>query len=165
MTTTADKIKEIEARIDSYQHTYMEALRGAREVLDQLKPQSSKPPDPAPLECWANYYGAGPSGADIVAFSSKELAETVADQNSNTLLRAIKMRQITPQMEQDKEDAEKWRQWCKYIGKDGIESMLKDAARYRKYKELALTNAHREWYCLKSPHDWDRELDRELEKE
>lgn len=96
MTTTAKKIKELESRIDSYQHTYMEALRGAREVLEQLKAEINppKPPDPEPLECLVEFKGIKPI--------------KLADGDS-VIDNSVQMRQITPQMLENEKDAARYR--------------------------------------------------------
>ena len=157
MTTTAEKIKVMQAFVDGHA-----IQRGMRHNERQCKPEEwqddgmptwdwmycdyrIKTPNPEPLECWANHYGAGPSGPDIVAFNSKELAvwhaETVANQNSNTLLRAVKMRQVTPQDEQDR----------------------KDAARYRWFKSKARSFEKNPPLFWQPIEKWDEEIDKAIQ--
>lgn len=127
MTTTAEKIYHLRKRIDNLS----DWLADLGEQIDKLEAeQNIEPADQEPLECWVNVYED-----EIESFLKKGAAElgAVCGQPVRT---TIRMREVTPQDEQDR----------------------KDAARYRFLKD-------NKTMVFNSTKKWDEMIDKEIEVE
>ena len=95
MTTTADKIKELEEALDKVRRD----LVGLRYELIE------NPPNPEPLLCWAMLHEDDLYTNMGMLFSTKEGAVRLAKPSN----RIIQVCEVTPQMEQDEKDARRYR--------------------------------------------------------
>ena len=131
MTTTADTIQNLEARIAALR----DDLQTKQDALDRLHldlakfEESIKPSDPEPLECWARIDENGKPVS--LGFNNPAPGSRYV----------IRFCQVTPEMLQNE----------------------KDAARYRKYKEL-LRNVVNGWDVIPDPYNLDAQLDEAMGK-
>ncbi len=101
MTTTADKIAQIKRALENMQE-WLGKIASDIERLE--KEHNIKPPDPEPLQCWANIY----SDLSGHTYATREEAGGQAVGKGFERI-AIHMREVTPQDEQDRKDAARYR--------------------------------------------------------
>lgn len=105
MTTTADKLENLEVRIRNLTESlvqFKDAFNLLQSDFEQMKLQESiKPPDPEPLECWVAYNEHG----DLLWANSYKEETTMHD------VKSVLMREVTPQDEQNRKDAARYRWW------------------------------------------------------
>ena len=112
-----------------------------------------KPPDPEPLECWVV---TGLDDKNIVGASISE--PEVAGR-----MRKIKVREVTPQMEEDAKDAQKWR----VLFTRDYEKDQEDAARLRyliTMDGVAWQPPGEGWLNLVKGNAFREEIDKAMEK-
>lgn len=136
MTTTAEKIKVMQAFEDGLKIQ----LRGrGRERWEEVITTTLhwnweafeyriEPADPEPLECWANMYD------DLAGETYATEKEASREERASHPHKTVHMREVTPQDEQDR----------------------LDAARYRKSKEL------RRQLCETAATNWDAIIDKAI---
>ena len=127
MTTTADKIAQIKRALENMQE-WLGKIASDIERLE--KEHNIKPPDPEPLQCWANIY----SDLSGHTYATREEAGGQAVGKGFERI-AIHMREVTPQDERDR----------------------KDAARYRQGKLLTRPDL---FFSRNHPRQWDQKLDK-----
>ena len=149
MTTTAEKIKIMQAfeggaQIQAQQSS---AITKVRPWLDIEEPDWNwtscnyriKPPEPKkPLECWVNFYGKKEEQTHPPCAQLVHLVEDRAHIARMKGGKTIHMREVTPQMKQDKLDAK----------------------RYHKLKDLHCATAP-DW--IYTPWQWDEMIDKAME--
>ena len=100
MTTTADKIAQIKRALENMQE-WLGKIASDIERLE--KEHNVKPRDPEPLECWV-------VKGKPTCFTDNR-ARGVWFEGENAPSDAVHMRQVTPQDEQDRKDAARYRYW------------------------------------------------------
>ncbi len=147
MTTTAEKIKELEERGElllTEKTRYGEAVHHFIEEVAKLRKKinDAKPPGPEPLECWVNVWEDGDLMGPVHPTEDSALRHSDCNK-SHYLHRAVEMREVTPQDEQDR----------------------KDAARYRYLKKAAQLCSTEAPIYMDSPDNWDERIDKAMERE
>ena len=142
MTKTAEKINKL-----------VQDIAIMRQNLDQLDAQLQdiaftaerevNPPDPEPLECWAWFKPSNPKAATYIHLSEDEAKKWSWPQRSDEGWTLLHVRQVTPQDEQDRKDAESFRRWKTTINErlTQVDKDAKDAALFRWVLGNALTGS------------------------
>ena len=106
MTTTADKIAQIKRALENMQE-WLGKIASDIERLE--KEHNVKPPDPEPMEFWTSFCRDNPRAATYLHLTKEEADKWPVPTDRDWV--RIHVRQVTPQDEQDRKDAARYRYW------------------------------------------------------